>query len=87
MITRNSLKSATKRFPQGTRVRWGREFLRSICDHSAESADRTGTVLSDKPTSYSPTHHIVSVKWDDAEEPRGAATSNLVPEDRLPYEH
>ncbi len=80
-----SLKQAVSKFPIGTRVRWSREFLRNIADYSRESAQRTGTITG-PPKTYSPTFHILPIKWDDEQEAGSVNASNLTVESKLHLE-
>lgn len=81
-----TLTRAKELFPPGTRVKWAAHFLRSIADYSHASASRTGTVLDGMINSYSPTFHIVLVKWDDREEVDGVNCSNLIPANKIHLE-
>lgn len=81
-------QAAIKTFPSGTRVRYSRDFLRSICDLSHSSASREGTV-SGEVKSYSDSFHVVPVRWDDEAkdaELHGVNCGNLVVSSRLHLE-
>lgn len=81
-----TLKQAQAKFPAGTRVRYAKDFLRSIADYSRESAQRTGTIQPDPIQTYGPTFHIIKIQWDGETEIGSVNCSNLVPENRLHLE-
>lgn len=79
------IKQATTNFPIGTRVKWAAKFLRSIGDYSHVSASRTGTITGEIK-SYSPTFHVIPIKWDDEQDAGSVNCANIVPADKIHLE-
>lgn len=63
----------------GDRVAFRARFLRSICDYSAESANRRGTVLNVS------SDWLLTVAWDNGDVTKVLA-SNVIEADRIHLE-
>ncbi len=79
------------KFTVGMRVKYAARFLRSICDYSADSANRVGTIIEIKDLGGK-CPAIAKIKWDDEpdrdpDETPGALLSNLTPADKIHLEH
>ena len=70
-------------FKVGDKVRYSREFLRSIQDYTAESANREGTVIKIDIKGF---ENFVKIKWEDEEGLHFALSRNLWPADKIHLE-